>query len=155
LRRRGGRGKTPSVRVLGVDPGSKRIGLALSDEDRTLASPLETVDVDGRDAAVARVVTLARAHAVTALVVGLPLRLDGTEGPEAGRARALGDRLSADLEVPVVYWDERFTTAQAERELSAVGKRGPARRAVVDQAAATLLLQSWLDAQSGPAEPGA
>lgn len=136
------------MRRLGVDPGSVRIGLAISDEDGRIATPLATVLRAGEGAAADRIAEQARQSGVEEIVVGLPLRMDGTEGDAARRARSLGDAIAARVKVPIVYWDERLTTVQAERALSEADVRGPARRAVVDQAAATLLLQSYLDART-------
>jgi putative Holliday junction resolvase len=86
---------------------------------------------------------------VALLVVGLPLRLDGTEGEAARRARAFGEVLGAAFGVEVAFWDERLTTVAAERSLSEMGRRGTKRREVVDQSAATILLQGYLDANTG------
>jgi len=133
--------------VLGVDPGRRRVGLALSDgADGSIALPLATLDrpPDDREAA-AKVRGLLGDIPVAEVVVGLPLRLDGTEGEAARRARRFGDALAHALLVPVSYMDERLTTVQAERALGETGVRGQARRRVVDQAAATLILQCWLD----------
>jgi putative Holliday junction resolvase len=86
---------------------------------------------------------------ISLAVVGLPLRLDGSEGEAARRARAFGEALAAALEVEVVYWDERWTTVAAERSLREMGRRGAKQREVVDQSAATILLQGYLDANKG------
>jgi putative Holliday junction resolvase len=135
------------VRVLGVDPGSKRIGLALSDEEARIAFPHSVVErgEGGAAHAIARVADVARSEGVTHIVVGLPLRLDGTEGPEAKRARAFADALGRATGLPVELVDERMTTALAERALAATGVRGERKKAVVDQAAAAVLLQGHLD----------
>lgn len=139
-------------RVLGVDPGRVRIGLALSDEaGGRMALPFATVARGGSDAAGVEAVVRALEPIegeVRALVVGLPLRLDGSEGEAARRARRFGDALGARMEIPPVYWDERLTSAAAERDLQAFGLDGRARRKVVDQAAAAILLQSFLDARA-------
>lgn len=132
------------MRVLGVDTGSKRIGLSLSDEERMLASPLRTIERrGGLDRAIADVAAEVRSHSVERVVVGLPLSLDGHEGPAAKRARIFGEELAKATGVPVDFWDERFTTQAASHALKELGARR-ARR-VVDQAAATILLQSYLD----------
>jgi putative holliday junction resolvase len=132
------------VRVLGVDTGSKRIGLSVSDEERMLATPLRTIERSGGlDKAIADVAAEVRRHEVEQVVVGLPLSLDGHEGPAAKRARIFGEELEKATGVPVEFWDERFTTAAAAHALGAMSARR-ARR-VVDQAAATILLQSYLD----------
>ncbi len=136
------------MRVLAVDPGSRRIGLALSDEEGAVALPLATIERAGEADAARRVAEAARERDAGAVVVGLPLEMDGTEGPAARRARRFADAVAQAVDVPVVLWDERLTTVQAERALQEAGVRGRARRRVVDQAAATVLLQSYLDARS-------
>ena len=137
------------MRVLGIDPGQRRIGLALSDEDHRLALPRETVTRGKSDADAAKAVLAAVVdEEIERIIVGLPLRLDGTEGAAARSARRFGAALEALVEVPITFWDERLTTAFAERSLQSIGVRGSARRKVVDQSAAALLLQSYLDAQS-------
>ena len=134
-------------RVVGLDPGAARVGIAISDESRSIAFPRETVPARGgwTDAAT-RVKEALAGEDVALLVVGLPLRLDGTEGEAARRARGFGEALRAVFGVQVVYWDERLTTVAAERSLSEMGRRGSRRREVVDQSAATILLQGYLDA---------
>lgn len=137
-------------RVVGVDPGSARVGIAISDDARTIAFPRETITARGGWAdAAARVKEALADEDVALLVVGLPLRLDGTEGEAARRARSFGEALGAAFGVEVVFWDERLTTVAAERSLSEMGRRGAKRRDVVDQSAATILLQGYLDANTG------
>jgi len=137
-------------RIVGIDPGEARIGIAISDEDASIAFPRETVHVRGATEETARRVQEALADEdVSLAVVGLPLRLDGSEGEAARRARAFGAVLAAVLEVEVVYWDERLTTVAAERSLREMGRRGAGQRALVDQSAATILLQGFLDANEG------
>jgi len=137
-------------RVVGIDPGEARIGLAISDEDASIAFPRETVPARGGLAEAANRVRQALEDDEIALaVVGLPLRLDGSEGEAARRARAFGEAVGAALEVEVVYWDERLTTVAAERSLREMGRRGAKGREVVDQSAATILLQGYLDANKG------
>jgi putative Holliday junction resolvase len=137
------------VRVLGIDLGDRRIGVAVSDSGGLIASPRCTIIRSGDPGAdrvkVAAVVTETGAQRV---VVGLPLSLDGSRGRAArgaqAEARALADMLRADG-VEVETFDERFTTVSAERHLGETGRRGQARRRVVDQAAAAVMLQAWLD----------
>ncbi len=137
-------------RIVGVDPGAARVGVAISDEARSIAFPRETVPARGGWAdAAKRVKDALAADDVGLLVVGLPLRLDGTEGEAARRARGLGEALRAVFGLEVVYWDERLTTVAAERSLTEMGRRGSKRRDVVDQSAATILLQAYLDANTG------
>ncbi|MFW2389986.1 MAG: Holliday junction resolvase RuvX [Polyangiales bacterium] len=137
-------------RVLGIDPGEARIGVAISDELRSIAFPRETVDArEGRKKAFDRLRDALVDDEVSLAVVGLPLRLDGTEGEAARRARAFGEALSEALGIEVVFWDERLTTVAAERSLREMGRRGTKSRSVVDQSAATILLQGYLDANLG------
>ena len=135
------------MRALGVDPGSRRIGLALSDEDRIIASPLSTVQVTGREQAAREVAAIVVEHTVTQIVVGHPLRLDGSEGEAARLARWFADRLHALTKVPVELWDERLSSVGAERALRSAGVKAKDQRGKVDRVAAAMLLQSYLDAQ--------
>ena len=137
------------ARVVGIDPGQSRVGVAISDESRSIAFPRETVVATGGWTEAAKRVCESLADDDVALVVvGLPLRLDGTEGEAARRAREFGAALAAAMKVDVVFWDERLTTVAAERSLTEMGRRGAKRRQVVDQSAATILLQGFLDANT-------
>lgn len=137
-------------RVAGIDVGSVRIGLAMSDESRTIASPHATLQRRSRDLW-PRLGDTLQAHHVTAAVIGLPRRLDGTEGEAAADARAFAAEVERHTGLAVTLWDERFTTALAERHLLSGGMRREHRRRTVDAVAAALLLQSWLDAQRAAA----
>lgn len=132
---------------LGVDVGTARIGVAVSDPRGILATPLETVPAtSARDVDVARVVALAREHGVVEIVVGLPLLMSGKEGASARMAREWADALVFALpDVPIVLVDERLTTVVATRALHSSGRKTKTHRPVIDQAAATELLQSYLD----------
>lgn len=144
----------PRGPVLAVDAGSVRTGVALSDPDRTIATPLVTVPVTPDDPAAAaraaaEVAGLAAEHGAVLVVVGLPLSLSGAEGPAALKAREFARALAALVAIPVRMVDERFTTATAQanlRQAGRTGRRGRSARAVVDQAAAVVLLQHVLDA---------
>jgi putative Holliday junction resolvase len=135
-------------RVLGLDLGTKRIGVAISDPDRRVATPIEVVTRSGDRArdhrAIAALVDEWEAERV---VVGLPLSLDGSTGPAAQAALAEVDELAGVVGVPVDTTDERMTSVTANRALDALDVRGPARRKVVDKVAAAVILQSWLDAR--------
>jgi len=136
------------VRVLGIDFGERRIGLALSDPTGTLASPLETLlRRPGKRPPLMRLVDVARTNGVERLVVGLPLDLRGAETPWCREVRAIGDELARRLGVPVAYVDERLTSVRAEKAVRSVGlpKGQREEKARVDAAAAALILQSWLD----------
>ena len=139
----------PARRVLGVDLGTVRIGLAGSDPSGTLASPLSVLDRSGDEAVDhAAIVGAAREREATLIVVGLPLTLQGKIGPAARNVLtevdALG-RVAYEVGIPVETWDERFTTLIAEQGLR-VTKVKRLRKTKVDAAAATVILQSWLDA---------
>jgi putative holliday junction resolvase len=138
---------TDATRALGVDLGERRIGLALSDPSRTVASPHEVLRRGG-DPAVDRGVIVARAREAGAnvIVVGLPLSLSGRTGPAARAALAEVEMLRAAAgDIEVVAHDERLTTVTAERALGEARLRRAARRRVVDKVAAAVMLQSWLD----------
>jgi putative Holliday junction resolvase len=141
-------------RRLGVDVGKVRVGVAISDPDGILATPLVTVARDmgavpnAVPSDIAELVRLVGEHEAVGIVVGLPVRLNGAEGPAAIDIRAYAGRLAEAVgEVPVVLADERMSTVVATRRLAERGVRGKRQRAVVDQAAAVEILQSWLDAQ--------
>lgn len=133
-------------RILGIDPGDVRMGLAISDELGMLAHPLETVQV-GKTDGVERVAEIVAEKGVTVIVVGMPRNMDGSFGPAAEKAKALIEKLKARLTCRVVSWDERLTTVSAQKQLHAAGRNAKQQRSIIDQAAAQILLQSWLDAQ--------
>lgn len=135
-------------RRLGIDVGTVRVGVALSDPDGLLAMPLATVarDADG-SADVDAVAALVAEHEVVGIVVGLPRTLAGREGLAAEAARRFVAALERGVTVPVVLSDERLTTVVATRQLRESGRTGRRQRAVVDQAAAVGILQGWLDAR--------
>lgn len=138
-----------SVRVLALDLGSRRIGVAVSDPTGTLASPLHVLERSGDESrdhdAIAQLVG---EYDATHVLVGLPLSLSGEEGPAAAAARTEIERLGGRLDVDVEAVDERLTTVQAHRMLGDAGKNSRQRRATVDAAAAAVMLQAWLDAHS-------
>ena len=137
---------------LGIDPGDARIGVARSDPTGFLATPLETVRRGRGD--LARLARLAREAEAVEIVVGLPRSLSGREGPAAVKTRDFADRLAARMApVPVRLQDERLTTVSAEAMLRDRGKKGAERRAVVDQAAAVLILQHALDTERATGRP--
>ena len=138
-------------RVLGLDLGDVRIGVAVSDDVRRVAVQLGTVHVGRPPGELKAIAALVRDNDVTLIVVGLPLSLDGQRGPRAMHAEAFADGLRAAVPVPIVLHDERLTTVEAERGLRDAGMRSRDRRAVVDAEAARILLQAWLDTTRGPA----
>lgn len=133
------------MRRLGVDPGSVRTGLAVGDDELGIATPLQTITHRSRAQALQEIAQVVRTEDIGEVVVGLPLSLNGREGESARRARRFAAELATLAEIPVVLWDERLSSAAAQRILRAQGKKGAAQRGVVDQAAATLILQSYLD----------
>lgn len=143
---------TGAGRLLGVDWGEKRIGLALSDESRTLAQPLATLTRrPGKRFPMTALKEQLDRHAVTGVVVGLPLDAAGSEGEAAQAARALADDIARKSGLPVALWDERFTTARVLGAVREMGGKTRDRKADVDALAATLLLQHYLDALRGSA----
>ena len=136
-------------RLLGLDVGSRTIGVAVCDEGQVVATPLRTLSRRGGRADVEAVRRLMDETGARALVVGLPRELSGKEGQYARRARLLGDALGRNLGCQVAYWDERFSTVEAERVLIAGGARRNKRKQVVDKLAATVILQGYLDGRSG------
>ena len=139
-------------RLLGVDWGERRIGLALSDESRILAQPLTTLTRrTGKRFPMREFLTLVEHHAVTGIVVGLPLDQEGAEAEAATAARALTADIAHRSGQPVELWDERLTTARALRAVRAMGGSTKGRKDDVDALAATVLLQHYLDAKRGSA----
>ena len=143
-------------RILAVDWGERRIGLAVSDPQGVIATGLATLEVRSAESAVARVAALAREHEVDQIVVGLPLLMSGERGVAAESAQQFADALSARIELPVDTYDERLTSALSERRLRELGVRTGHARARVDQGAAVALLESYLlRLQSRSHGPGA
>jgi putative Holliday junction resolvase len=136
---------SPRGRILALDYGSRRMGVAISDPLGLTAQPLPPIPREGDRKDIAAIGRLAAEREVTRVVVGLPLLLNGDEGPQAVRARAFGEKLAAELSLPVKMWDERLTTAQSERHLIDSGVRRERRKEVRDSLSAMFLLQSFLD----------
>ena len=131
-------------RLLGPDPGERRVGVDVSDVTRTIASPVEYIDRDvgGHDQ---RLTDLCTEWEITEIVVGLPVSLDGSEGEAAERARSYGERVRSLTGFAVEYHDERFTTVTAEHALLEGGMKRKARTSMRDQVAASVMLQGHLD----------
>lgn len=134
---------------MAVDPGSRRVGIALSDPTGTIAQPLSTVPAEPAATLVERLAALAREREATRIVVGLPRRMDGGLGREAKAARELAAELGRATGLPVTMVDERLTSVAAERALLAGGASRARRRQLSDQVAATLILQSFLGRGGG------
>ena len=142
------------TKLLGVDFGSVRVGLAVTDPERKFAFPLTTYRRRTRDEDDAFFRELIEREEVGGLVVGLPIHTDGREGPKAAEARAFGRWLAETTGLPVAFFDERFTTAQAESALWSAGLTHARRKERRDRVAAQILLQTYLDAGC-PADEGA
>ena len=143
------------MRLLALDVGDVRIGVAVSDETRTLASGLKTLRSRGPRQDAQQVAALVREQAASEVVVGLPLRLDGTPGPQAEKVLAFVERLRRSLPVPVITRDERLTSVAAEERLAEAGVRGRERKRRIDQAAACVILQELLDERKAVLAGGA
>ena len=143
-----GEGKT---RVLGLDLGGRRIGLAISDMNGSLATPYNAIERRGLERDIAAILKLVQQEEVGTIVVGEPLSLDGSVGPQAKRTLAFCEALKAASPVPVETWDERFSTAEAEQRLREAGVAPSRHRARLDAAAAAVILQGYLDAHRQPA----
>jgi putative Holliday junction resolvase len=132
--------------ILGVDPGERRVGVAMADPDARFAHPLEVIDAKSTDP-VARLAQIVAERKVTLVVVGLPVGLSGRRGPAVERQTEFLSRLRDTLNVPVDEFDERLTTVLAERGLRASGARQGPRRELRDAVAAQLMLQGYLDSR--------
>ena len=132
-------------RLMGVDLGTRTIGLALSDVSRSIASPLETIKRTKFTADAERLIALAKEHGVVALVFGLPLNMDGTEGPRCQSTRAFVRNLEKLTDLPVVFWDERMSTQAVTRTLLDADASRARRAELVDKMAASYILQGALD----------
>ena len=142
-------------RILALDYGTKRIGVALSDELGWTAQPLETFERRTLDRDVAHVAALVDSHAVGEVVLGFPLQLDGREGPAIQAMRNFALHLEQGLSVPLVLWDERLTTKAAEDLLIAADVSRKKRKGAVDRVAAAILLQSYLASREHATRQGA
>jgi putative Holliday junction resolvase len=134
-------------RILALDHGSKRIGVAISDEMKMIAQPLEFIPAEPTRAAFARLQAILSEKPAELILVGLPRNMDGSYGPAAERVRAFVEELRQAIPVPIRTWDERLTSAQANRVLLQGNVRREQRKEKVDAIAAAILLQSFLDAQ--------
>jgi putative Holliday junction resolvase len=131
--------------LLGLDLGTKTIGVATSDPDRRLATPVETVRRTNFTADAKRLLELASERNAVGFVLGLPINMDGSEGPRAQSTRAFARNLAARTELTIALWDERLSTAAVERELIDADASRAKRAAVIDQQAAVFILQGALD----------
>jgi putative Holliday junction resolvase len=139
-------------RLLGLDVGEKRVGVAVCDETQTLARPLLTVKRASKREDFEQIAALCRAHAIEKVIIGLPRTLRGEEGPQAQRVRRYAAELQTALNLPIDFWDERFSSVEAEERLTA-SSRKPARslrpaKGAIDAAAAAIILQEYLNAMT-------
>jgi putative Holliday junction resolvase len=135
----------PEARLLGLDVGTKTVGLALSDVTRSVATPHSTLCRTKFTEDAKAILEVVEKNQVGALVIGLPLNLDGSEGPRAQSTRAFARNLAARIEIPIVFWDERFSTAAVERHLIEADASRQRRAEVIDRMAAAYILQGALD----------
>ncbi len=134
-------------RALGIDLGEARVGVAVSDDLGMLAHPLETIQVKaGR--VVPRILEIVQEKEIGTVIVGMPRNMDGSFGPAAQKSREFIEDLKLKTGCRVLPWDERLTTVSAQRSLHEAGKKAKEHRAMIDQVAAQILLQSWLDSQA-------
>ncbi len=132
--------------LLGIDPGSKTLGIAATDPERIIASPIETIRRGGKSSVTLdRLFALIEARRVAGIVVGLPLNMDGSEGPRAQSARALALNILTRRDLPIAFQDERLTTAEAERVMIAADVSRRRRAAAIDSSAAAIILRAAID----------
>jgi putative Holliday junction resolvase len=134
-------------KVLGIDLGDARVGLAISDDLGMLAHPHSTLTV-AQGQLTERIAALVRERGVDTVVVGMPRNMDGSHGPAAEKTRVFVEALRKLIDVPVLTWDERLTTVSAQRALQEAGRKAKDQKSVVDQVAAQIILQGWLDAHA-------
>jgi putative holliday junction resolvase len=140
--------------LIGLDLGTKTIGVAASDPDRRIAATVETIRRKAFSADAERLAVLAGERKAVGFVLGLPINMDGSDGPRAQSARAFARNLARRIELPVGLWDERLSTVAVERELIAADARRSRRAAVIDQHAAAYILQGALDRLQCVGKPG-
>lgn len=137
------------MRILGIDHGTRRIGIAISDDLKMMALPLEYLPAEPFADFLERLRQILREKEIGLIVIGMPRNMDGSYGPAALKAQEFAAVLKTSLTVPIRTWDERLTTVQAHRALAEGGMKGHKRREKVDSMAAAILLQSFLDSQQG------
>jgi len=143
------------MRIVGLDVGERRIGVAVADERLRVALPAAVVERSELPADLDAIARLVQEQGAEAVVVGLPISLNGSLGPQAQVVKAFGQELAARLALPIEYWDERLSTVEAQRRLATAGHRGPKAKARRDALAAAIILQGYLDrqAQVSPSPP--
>lgn len=135
------------MRILGVDYGSKRIGIAVSDPACTMAHPIRTIQVKSDGSHFQEIVEIARSFQVDRLVVGLPYNMDGSLGGKGEEVLLWGRELEQRVGLPVNFWDERLSTSEAHEMLLGFNVKGKRRKTIVDKIAASIILQGYLDSE--------
>ncbi|MBQ3111243.1 MAG: Holliday junction resolvase RuvX [Clostridia bacterium] len=135
------------MRIIGLDYGEARIGVAVSDLLGTIANPLDTISEKDREKQLEKVLEVIKREKAEKIVVGLPKRMDGTLGHRAEYTKAFAEELSSRSSLPLVMWDERLSSSEAHRMLESGGVSGKKRKTKVDKIAAVLILQTYLDSQ--------
>jgi putative Holliday junction resolvase len=135
------------MRLLGIDYGMKRIGIALSDPDRIMTHPMETISVKPDGSHIRIIQEIIQAYQVEKVVVGLPYNMDGTLGHAGEEVLAWGKKLEETIGLPVIFWDERLTTSEAHEFLIDLKVKGKKRKGIVDKIAASIILKNYLDTQ--------
>jgi putative Holliday junction resolvase len=133
------------MRILALDHGSRRIGVAISDEMRTIAQPLEFISAEPFEEVVKRLREIIQQQNVGLILLGMPRNMDGSYGPAAAKTKGFAEALAREIPVPIRTWDERLTSVMANRSLIDAGVRRQKRKERVDKTAAAILLQSYLD----------
>jgi putative holliday junction resolvase len=136
------------MRFLGLDYGSKRIGVALSDPDGTMAFPIETILVKPDGSHIQNIKSIIDAYQVAKLVVGLPYNMDGSLGDRAREVMRWGGQIEVLLGIPVIFWDERLSTSEAHEMLLGINVKGRKRKSIVDKIAASIILKGYLDSEN-------
>lgn len=135
------------MRILGVDYGNKRIGIAVSDPGCIMAHPIQTIQVKTDGSHVQEIIEIARSFQVDRVVVGLPYNMDGSLGFKGEEVILWGREFEQMIGLPVIFWDERLSTAEAHDMLLGLNVKGKKRRAIVDKIAASIILQGYLDSE--------
>jgi putative Holliday junction resolvase len=136
------------MRALGLDVGRKRIGVAVSDPMGIVAQGVRSVNAEDRAAAINEICDIAKENEVASIVIGLPLNMNGTEGPMAKEVTEFSDELKKNISAPVIMWDERLTSLQIERDLVFMDVSRAKRKKINDMLSAQIILQSYLDSKA-------
>jgi putative Holliday junction resolvase len=143
------------VKYIGLDIGDKRIGVACGDSEVRIATPLEVIARGSIEQDVRALAKIAREYDVAQLIAGLPRNMDGTQGIQAGAVIAYAEKIARAINLPLTFWDERLSTVEATQRAHETGARGKKSRRTLDAIAAAVILQDYLDSQSGVATENA